>query len=417
MPNQTHHLEAENLDTSKRDLLQELVEIYQRLGRPPTVEEVEEYGEHPYKQYRKAFGDLFTALKAAAILDDSATRSEYVQMANIEDGPPTADIVSVTTTPSDATTSRESPSRRELLDELKRIDDSLDRIPYPADIDKREGFTAYAFRQEFGSWDDALEAAGIDKETELLEDMQQVVTETGERITKSAMNEHGRYSASMASRFFGSWSAAKERFDAWKRAKQSKTDDTVATSALADDMEQAPAPQRFRELTGFQRDLLYVTAGLGTASGLTLKAELEEEYETEIHHGRLYPNLDALVEEGLIEKESVDQRTNGYSVTPAGQAAIETRRMWENTQLLGQDDSGSNVDGWEQPDSDTSVTAGSSQLDEQPDGVTRDQESTKQPAVDQSADIDPASLNRDITRMLEDLLSLEDETDERVEKD
>ena len=42
------------------------------------------------------------------------------------------------------------------------------------------------------------------------------------------------------------------------------------------------------DLTGFQRDLLYVLAGLETPHGLALKDELETYYEKEIHHGRLY---------------------------------------------------------------------------------------------------------------------------------
>ena len=43
------------------------------------------------------------------------------------------------------------------------------------------------------------------------------------------------------------------------------------------------------DLTGFQRDLLYVVAGLDDPHGLAIKDELEDYYEKEIHHGRLYP--------------------------------------------------------------------------------------------------------------------------------
>ena len=46
------------------------------------------------------------------------------------------------------------------------------------------------------------------------------------------------------------------------------------------------------DLTGFQRDLLYTIAGKEEPHGLAIKEELEEYYEKEIHHGRLYPNLD-----------------------------------------------------------------------------------------------------------------------------
>jgi len=46
------------------------------------------------------------------------------------------------------------------------------------------------------------------------------------------------------------------------------------------------------DLTGFQRDLLYVIAGLGEPKGLAIKEELGEYYEAPLNHGRPYPNLD-----------------------------------------------------------------------------------------------------------------------------
>lgn len=83
------------------------------------------------------------------------------------------------------------------------------------------------------------------------------------------------------------------------------------------------------DLTGFQRDLLYVVAGLEDPNGLAVKDELEEYYDNEINHGRLYPNLDTLVEKGLVEKRQKDRRTNIYSVTKRGGREINARREWE----------------------------------------------------------------------------------------
>ena len=83
------------------------------------------------------------------------------------------------------------------------------------------------------------------------------------------------------------------------------------------------------DLTGFQRDLLYVAAGKDEPHGLALKDELEQYYEGEIHHGRLYPNLDTLVDKGLLEKGQIDRRTNYYQVTQRGRREIEARREWE----------------------------------------------------------------------------------------
>lgn len=48
-----------------------------------------------------------------------------------------------------------------------------------------------------------------------------------------------------------------------------------------------------------------------------------------VTHGRLYPNLDALVEHSLVDKESQDQRTNYDELTENGDELVENRRRWE----------------------------------------------------------------------------------------
>jgi DNA-binding PadR family transcriptional regulator len=87
------------------------------------------------------------------------------------------------------------------------------------------------------------------------------------------------------------------------------------------------------DLTAFQRDVLYVLAGLDEAYGLAIKAELEDYYEGEVNHGRLYPNLDDLVERGFVEKGEIDRRTNSYELTAEGETSLSERREWENAYL------------------------------------------------------------------------------------
>ncbi|MFB6082023.1 MAG: PadR family transcriptional regulator [Halanaeroarchaeum sp.] len=84
------------------------------------------------------------------------------------------------------------------------------------------------------------------------------------------------------------------------------------------------------DLTGFQRDLMFVVAGLDEPNGLEIKEEIEDYYETTINHGRLYPNLDTLVEDGLIEKAKQDERTNAYRLTERGSEILENRQTWEH---------------------------------------------------------------------------------------
>lgn len=86
------------------------------------------------------------------------------------------------------------------------------------------------------------------------------------------------------------------------------------------------------DLTAFQRDLLYVIVGLDDESppyGLAIKEELEEHYSGEINHGRLYPNLDTLAEKGLVEKSTIDKRTNSYTISQRGRRELEARNEWE----------------------------------------------------------------------------------------
>jgi DNA-binding PadR family transcriptional regulator len=89
------------------------------------------------------------------------------------------------------------------------------------------------------------------------------------------------------------------------------------------------------DLTGFQRDLLYVVARLGDPKGVAIKDELEQYYDATIDRGRLYPNLDTLVEEGLVDKERTDYRTNVYTLTPRGRDELEARRDWKDRYIDG----------------------------------------------------------------------------------
>lgn len=70
------------------------------------------------------------------------------------------------------------------------------------------------------------------------------------------------------------------------------------------------------DLTGFQRDLLRTIRRCERddpiPTGQTVKEYLADRYTEPINNGRLYQNLNHLIECGLIEKGFVDGRTNTY---------------------------------------------------------------------------------------------------------
>lgn len=99
------------------------------------------------------------------------------------------------------------------------------------------------------------------------------------------------------------------------------------------DTEHSEHEQRrtYAALTGFKRDLLWTLFHEEDheAYGLKVKRQLEPLYGTEINHGRLYPNLDDLVQADLIAKSKRDKRTNNYALTDAAVALLTERQAWE----------------------------------------------------------------------------------------
>jgi uncharacterized membrane-anchored protein len=112
------------------------------------------------------------------------------------------------------------------------------------------------------------------------------------------------------------------------------TEDSTATEQPSDDSEfefETDGGVTDTDLTAFQTNILFVLAGYGRgrytrnrgkqgAYGLGIKDVLErpEWYDEEINHGRLYPNLDTLVDHGLVAKSELDKRTNTYQLTDQG---------------------------------------------------------------------------------------------------
>ncbi|WP_122090723.1 PadR family transcriptional regulator [Halalkalicoccus subterraneus] len=95
-----------------------------------------------------------------------------------------------------------------------------------------------------------------------------------------------------------------------------------------------PGTQRTaHDLTAFQHNIL-VILGEEPMYGLAIKRELESYYDTEVNHGRLYPNLDDLVERGLVEKSELDKRTNQYELTEDGYETVLGQLNWVFSKIV-----------------------------------------------------------------------------------
>ena len=92
-----------------------------------------------------------------------------------------------------------------------------------------------------------------------------------------------------------------------------------------------------RDLTSFQQNILIVLSE-EAMYGLAVKRRLEAYYDSEVNHGRLYPNLDDLVELGLVEKSALDKRTNQYALTDEGYDTVFDTLDWTLSKFITGDD-------------------------------------------------------------------------------
>lgn len=81
------------------------------------------------------------------------------------------------------------------------------------------------------------------------------------------------------------------------------------------------------ELTDFQKKILTILYQQPDY-GLGLKRTLQDYYQEDLPHSRVYINLDTLTDHGLVEKQLVDGRTNEYVITRSGQAVVEAEVDW-----------------------------------------------------------------------------------------
>lgn len=85
------------------------------------------------------------------------------------------------------------------------------------------------------------------------------------------------------------------------------------------------------QLSSFQYTLLAAIVKLEDPSGQDIRRYLQDTGEVAldtINHGRLYPNLDTLVENQLVKKTVSDDRTNAYVPNDSAFESLEQRASY-----------------------------------------------------------------------------------------
>ncbi|WP_435160013.1 homing endonuclease associated repeat-containing protein [Halorubrum sp. SY-15] len=114
----------------KDDLIDDLRRVYQKLDSPPSESQYNEHGQYSASVVRNRFGK-FTEGRAAAEIPNPDMRGGNNRI-----------------------------PREDLLDELQRLGEELGKTPTRKEMEEAGAYAENPYRREFGSWSEALLAAG-----------------------------------------------------------------------------------------------------------------------------------------------------------------------------------------------------------------------------------------------------------------
>jgi hypothetical protein len=125
-------------------------------------------------------------------------------------------------------------SEEELVAELRRLHDELDDVPRQKDMNDHGEYSDEPYHSRFGSWNEALEAAGIEpkhhrdiSDADLLAEIERLAEHFGRPPTANEMAEEGKYSLTTYKYRFDSWKAAKEKAGFGNSGQQFRTSQKV----------------------------------------------------------------------------------------------------------------------------------------------------------------------------------------------
>jgi hypothetical protein len=199
----------------EKDLLGELNRLAEDLGDTPGIRDMDASGEYCSEVYERRFGSWNNALREAGL-------RPKVKM---------------------------GWSEEELIENLQRIAEELGRTPHRNEIRNHGPVSSMPYRRVFESWNDAVEQAGLEKnvtygisEYDLLSELNRLAEDLDRSPTRQEMTKIGRYSGGIYWEKFGSWNEAlrKAGLNVNKLNEVSKKELLSEIQRIADKLEKVP---------------------------------------------------------------------------------------------------------------------------------------------------------------------------------
>ncbi|AEH39283.1 homing endonuclease associated repeat-containing protein [Halopiger xanaduensis] len=175
------HVSGHSRRIPDKQLLAELDRLEDELGRSPTIREMDELGDYSAATYKERFDSWTNALQLAGY--------EPIQEYRV--------------------------CKEAILDEIVSLADPHGKPPTATEMRSRGEYSVKVAQNHFGSWNEALQAAGYDphhrhriSDEELLEEIHRLVDELDKVPTAQEMSDHGQYSHRPYFRRWDGWQAA-----------------------------------------------------------------------------------------------------------------------------------------------------------------------------------------------------------------
>jgi hypothetical protein len=263
---------------SRDELITELIRLADELGDPPSVPEMNKHGKYSAPPYYRVFGSWPAALQAAGFeatpSPDKRSRDELlaeIRRLTDNDDPPSQSHMkaegkyAVSTYRShfgswtaalreagfEPPTSGTRLTDSDLCEALVSLSDELGQVPTSQDMNEHGSYSPGTYINRFGSWNDALAAAGLESPTEqrpiseeaLVDGIKNLAKEFGRPPTTTEMNNHGSYHAHTYRLRFGSWDAALEAAGAEGTSESADPPNKIDRDALLEEIRALAAAQ------------------------------------------------------------------------------------------------------------------------------------------------------------------------------
>ena len=144
-----------------------------------------------------------------------------------------------------------------LIDELQRLGDEREQVPTREGMDTDGAYGSSTYKNRFGSWGNALEAAGFEPRrvavavstADLVAELERLREAEGEIPTAEQMAANGQYAVTTYARRFGSWRYALEAvFGAVPANRQGRVSDAMLRAELRRVADEHGVPPRFEDM-------------------------------------------------------------------------------------------------------------------------------------------------------------------------